>query len=529
MLSDPKRRKIYDQLGATGLKLMENPQEVPPQELLKNFQQNHSNRLLIVALVGLFFAALLVLPILFSLKCDGTLGPNVAWSAIWTPMWIVDLFFLYVLYETIMYVKKQKSNNMSGENQEDEHHEHEEEEISIPMKIYTFVHTISFILIQVFVAIRLDNVTTWEWNAVFSPWYIYESITVLFVFHAAFVAVITLPTPPTANPATHEGLEEGAHDDELLKQLASEQEYFLRKVEKSKYQVDVITSLLSIWQAIFLALELNNGRTLNWGLVFLPIWLYLLLKYVVGYSYRGWSNSLLSEIDPTSDEQMQDPRTSLKIQQAQFLGTQASSSYSSMALPLYLSILLVCRLQVATYSTFIILIPIFLVIGCCCLGVCCCLMMASCVDTDALEQEMKREQQGGPPAEAAEQDSTGVSGEHINGDGFIYVPPGSETVNPINATAIIMNPVTGETIGVAPESKVNEYGTFAPAPSSSVVAVDGGVELPHSVESSGAGGAVVVGNSILGEGGGVSATESDIRAQQQQAVGISSAEFDDID
>jgi DnaJ-class molecular chaperone len=38
VLSDPKRKKLYDQVGKTGLKLIESPQEANPMELLKNFQ-----------------------------------------------------------------------------------------------------------------------------------------------------------------------------------------------------------------------------------------------------------------------------------------------------------------------------------------------------------------------------------------------------------------------------------------------------------------------------------------------------------
>lgn len=38
VLSDPKRRRLYDEYGLTGLKLMENPTEVDHTQLLKNFQ-----------------------------------------------------------------------------------------------------------------------------------------------------------------------------------------------------------------------------------------------------------------------------------------------------------------------------------------------------------------------------------------------------------------------------------------------------------------------------------------------------------
>lgn len=48
VLSDPKRRRLYDDLGASGLKLVETPSQVNPAELIKNFQvinkQNQADR-----------------------------------------------------------------------------------------------------------------------------------------------------------------------------------------------------------------------------------------------------------------------------------------------------------------------------------------------------------------------------------------------------------------------------------------------------------------------------------------------------
>lgn len=38
MLSDPKRKRLYDDLGVSGLKLVETPSQVNPVELIKNFQ-----------------------------------------------------------------------------------------------------------------------------------------------------------------------------------------------------------------------------------------------------------------------------------------------------------------------------------------------------------------------------------------------------------------------------------------------------------------------------------------------------------
>ena len=91
VLVDPKRRKLYDEIGASGLKLLESPQEVNPADLLKNFQKNKSDHFIISLFFLFIIFSLLVLPVLFSLKCDGL---NIPWTALWSPMWAVDILLL---------------------------------------------------------------------------------------------------------------------------------------------------------------------------------------------------------------------------------------------------------------------------------------------------------------------------------------------------------------------------------------------------------------------------------------------------
>ena len=64
VLTDPKRKKLYDQVGETGLNLMENPN---PVTLIKNFQKHRADQCTIVLLLACLFGCLFVFPILFVL------------------------------------------------------------------------------------------------------------------------------------------------------------------------------------------------------------------------------------------------------------------------------------------------------------------------------------------------------------------------------------------------------------------------------------------------------------------------------
>ncbi|CAM9405169.1 unnamed protein product, partial [Ectocarpus fasciculatus] len=162
VLSDPRKRRLYDELGATGLKLIDNPTEIDPTEMLRNFQNNSADRWKIIVFVGLIFASILLLPILFSLKCDGTI--TAPWMAIWTPMWLVDAVLFIVVCLSIV---------MNGHGKDQEGNREEEELDKWTTQLLLLLQTTFFILIQFFVFLRLDETIEWSWFAVFIPWYIY--------------------------------------------------------------------------------------------------------------------------------------------------------------------------------------------------------------------------------------------------------------------------------------------------------------------------------------------------------------------
>lgn len=51
VLSDPKRKKLYDEYGLKGLKLVENPTELNHVELLKNYQVIYFTLITLVSLL----------------------------------------------------------------------------------------------------------------------------------------------------------------------------------------------------------------------------------------------------------------------------------------------------------------------------------------------------------------------------------------------------------------------------------------------------------------------------------------------
>jgi len=67
-----------------------------------------------------------------------------------------------------------------------------------------------------------------------------------------------------------------------------EAEYFQRVMNQLSEQKTVFVSLLRVWWGVFLALQLDGTVQWDWGLVFLPVWLYLFLQYLYAISFRKW-------------------------------------------------------------------------------------------------------------------------------------------------------------------------------------------------------------------------------------------------
>jgi hypothetical protein len=342
ILSDSKRRKRYDQIGLLGLKLIENPREMNPSELIKNFKRNQTDRLKVAVFLGLVFLIILIFPVIFALKCDNLLGYS-PWTLIWVPIWIVD--FLLLIAACLLCGA---SNELDDDDNEPIEH------VTVTTKVINFLETVMFILIQIFTLMRLDKDISWSWAATFSPWYAYEFFGICSLIGPA-LQVLVIPR----GDASVVQLEDGAEvDPNLVEQV----QYFEKLVNKISSNVQIVCSLIRLWQAIFLAIKLDNGSW-NWGLVLLPTWAYFAFQLMVSQYYKCVSKRLVNGLSLTEIQmQLQSgtdihPLSSLKYQQYEQLSATGTTVVCAQIVPLFVALMLVCRLEVSDYSTFLIILP----------------------------------------------------------------------------------------------------------------------------------------------------------------------------
>ncbi|KAJ1414989.1 hypothetical protein B484DRAFT_352532 [Ochromonadaceae sp. CCMP2298] len=419
VLSDPKRKKLYDQLGITGMKLMEDPANVDPMLVLKNYQKNKKDRCILILFIALIFAAVLILPVLFSLKSDGDIN-NAPWLAIMTPLWIFDLLLLTA--NTVILFDNSDPTPTMGEDGEEEH---PEEKTPFRERLEAFLNCICLILLEIFLFMRLDGVTNWSWFIVFIPWFFYE-VTLI---SKKVGAALSSPVKPDYDDAAM--LEEGGEEEVFMLKIELESRHFEAVMAQRDAQRSITISILRIWLAIFLALQLDHIVDWNWGLVLLPIWVYIFMNYCVAYMYTSWGASKMEGVDAAAIEagEEKDPIKVVSAQHGGMLMSAASVLCMNQFTPLFCAILLVCRLTTNdNISTFVIILPVFIAIGCCCCGVFCGICMLSIVDLTDMEEELnpkKHEGEGYVPPEDGLRDGSD--------DGLVAGEGGTATATPFQA------------------------------------------------------------------------------------------------
>ena len=260
------------------------------------------------------------------------------------------------------------------------------------------------------------------------PWYIHDAFFVLATLSAAFFDPVTPLEPFTLDDT----VEDGAREDVLMHRYILEQKHLQKVLGIKNARIEVVGSLLRVWFAAFLAWQLESDHfAYNWGFIFLPLWIYIAARLYYARHLSQFANELAEiNVESISAENIEAKQAEHAIKQnlSESVSSMSSTACMSQCGPIFLALLLISRLEVSSFSTFLVIFPIFLLLFCCCFAICCSLFMVGCVDPEGLEKELRAQQRG----EGGGGDDDGAEGGSSSGGEHSYVPPA--TFAPPSAT-----------------------------------------------------------------------------------------------
>mmetsp|Transcript_12906 Transcript_12906/g.18015 ORF Transcript_12906/g.18015 Transcript_12906/m.18015 type:complete len:594 (+) Transcript_12906:155-1936(+) len=418
ILSDPHKRETYDAIGERGMKWLDEPFSVDPQELAHNFAK--SSALDRSKIFGIFVAiavAVFLLPILICMHVDGIFGPNASWFAVLTPLWIWDAFILFYHSRVIM----------MGPINRPEHIPPEEWVDPLPMKkrVFSLVRFMLIIIFEVFCAFRLDNIVGWTWSIVFIPLYIWEATTLYKKFPLARMRIVTVEDLETALGKPFAEFSQA--EKELISKRYSvvpsttSPEFEAAQKIKTRARQDMVKSGFRIIFVLLLIAQVEFNLDWSWWLIFSPFWIMTFLICYANYQAFAEVQRMADEKDPTLFGQR--PDTDIESQSGNYgamgkdgdgatpiaaakdssrpdiseeekeelkaqvmaSGSRMCSKCCSQGFLLLIALLFVGKIQGAGYPSLIIISPFLMVAGTilCCLG--CAIFGMTEVPTDGVE------------------------------------------------------------------------------------------------------------------------------------------------
>eukprot|EP00568_Trieres_chinensis_P011085 CAMPEP_0183293296 /NCGR_PEP_ID=MMETSP0160_2-20130417/2029_1 /TAXON_ID=2839 ORGANISM="Odontella Sinensis, Strain Grunow 1884" /NCGR_SAMPLE_ID=MMETSP0160_2 /ASSEMBLY_ACC=CAM_ASM_000250 /LENGTH=650 /DNA_ID=CAMNT_0025454383 /DNA_START=156 /DNA_END=2108 /DNA_ORIENTATION=- len=269
VLSDPHKRETYDAIGEKGMKWLEEPFSIDPQQLAHNFATSSAvDRSKIFGIFVAIAVAIFLLPFLACLMVDHHLGPGAKWIGILTPLWIWDVFILFYHSRVIM----------MGPIHRPDHIPEEEWVDPLPMskRFFSLFRFCLIVLFEILVAMKLDGSVQSPWAKVFIPIYVWEATTLWKKVPLAKMKIVTVEDLETAlgkpfAEFTQAERELIAKRYSVVPSTGSSEFESAHKL-KSRARQDVIKLVFRVSFLIFLIIQLDFGLELNWWLVFTPIW-----------------------------------------------------------------------------------------------------------------------------------------------------------------------------------------------------------------------------------------------------------------
>ena len=399
VLSDERRRETYDAIGERGMKWVEEPLSMDPQELAHNFASSSVlDRSKIFAIFLVAYVLVFLLPVLICIMGDGTLGNDAKWTVVLIPLWMWDVILLFYHFRVVM----------MGPIKRPEHIPEEEwvDPLPVGKRIMAMVRFGLLVLFELLVSLQMDEIVNLPWVVVFIPILLWE---ILALRKKVMLA--------NMNIVTHEELElvigkkftacNPTEKEEIHKRF-----FVVPTKEGTIYEAacrlkqeavgDIIRILTRMIFSVLLVLNLQLELDWSWWIVFIPI--YLMAFCICGAAHRRFreaqAEAAMKDPDtfgnagedpatayakmeggkttPISNEEREELKVKVMHSAYKAVGTCFSQCFF-----LFLTCLLIAKLEGAGYSYVWIISP-FLAFGgiiLCCLA--CTIFCVSEVDENA--------------------------------------------------------------------------------------------------------------------------------------------------
>jgi DnaJ domain/Transmembrane Fragile-X-F protein len=295
-LSDSHKRETYDAIGERGMKWLEEPFSIDPQELAHNFAKSSVlDRSKIFAIFVAIAVSVLLLPVLVCLHVDGAFGPNASWMATLVPLWIWNSFITFYHCRVIMMGPIPRPDHVPPEEWVD----------PLPMKrrYMSFGRFLLIFLFEVLAALKLDSSVPFPWFFIFLPLYLWEGTTLYKKWPVARMRIVTVEDLEAAlgkpfsqfTPAERELI--GRRYSVVPSAESPEMEAATRLKARARH--DIVKSAFRILFVSAVVLQLDVGVSWNWWVVFLPFWIMTALICYANYQAFAEVQAVAMEKDPT--------------------------------------------------------------------------------------------------------------------------------------------------------------------------------------------------------------------------------------
>ncbi|ORX64332.1 DnaJ-domain-containing protein [Basidiobolus meristosporus CBS 931.73] len=349
ILSDPKKRAVYDKYGEMGVNML--------GTVAGAFLDPEISDMLCVFFVTTSFFILMVVLFCTFLSLRVDLKTQWSYAVVFIPLWIIDAILGFVLVGR--FFKQPKLEEMEEVDGEfDGPIEDREELLKKRQQVYLLQNCITFayfaliVLFQIFIVVQQS--VHWSTVVTFIPWIILEAINFVRLtiqFYTSLHAGVSEDGMPVSLPLN------------VKLHFAFEHYWWF---------------VLRVLLIILLVLRINEDITVSWGVVFIPL-------YLVGVRYLVWIVSAYTKLRRIDVEEARQQSKALLI-----LGVLVFVVFGTLFYALVG--LLARKLDSNSVTLAVVFIPIFIVLT---LAFCC---SACCLPCILLN----------PPMEDSENGTTGL-------------------------------------------------------------------------------------------------------------------------